>query len=73
MAKIIEIPALTNKQEEWLKNLLSGASAEALGAASNSHIFAMGANTQEEAIMFEKNADELRSYASVLQNIAARL
>lgn len=73
MAKFIEVPDLTSQQKEWLKTLLSDASAEALGAASNNHIFAMGAKTQEEVIMFEKNADELRGYASALLSIATRI
>ena len=73
MAKIIEIPDLTENQANWLRELLADASAEALGNASNNHVFALGANTQEESVEFEDMADESRDYSNKLLNIAAQI
>jgi hypothetical protein len=73
MAKTIELPAMTDQQLDWLRELLTDASSEALGSASNNHIFALGAQTQEEAIEFEKASDDQREYAHVLLNIAAKI
>lgn len=73
MAKIIEIPDLTERQTDWLKELLTDASAEAIGAARNCHLIALGADTQEESVEFENAADEQRAYAQALLDVAAKI
>ena len=73
MAKTIELPEMTEKQEEWLKTVLSDASADALGSASNNHIWAMGAKTQKECVEYEHLSVEQREFAQILLNIAAKI
>lgn len=73
MAKIIEIPDLTERQADWLKELLTDASAEATGTARNCHLIALGADTQKESVEWENTADEQREYAQLLLDIAAKI
>lgn len=59
---------LTEMQSIWLAQLLSDAAAEALGGASNNHLFALGSEG-EEAAQFEEYAEELRDYAVILHGL----
>lgn len=64
---------LTDNMRLWLDNLLDKEIDEILVAARNEHLWAVGSTTQEEAIMHENNADELRKYVDVLNNIKTSL
>lgn len=57
----------TANQVAWLKEMLEAEIEEALGSASNNHLWALGSETDEEAEMFEMNSDEWRDYAEKLQ------
>jgi hypothetical protein len=73
MARMIELPEMTEQQMGWLRELLAEASADALGSASNYHKFALGAKHQVDSVEFEKSADNQREYAQILLNIAAKI
>ena len=46
---------------------------EVLGMAKHEHLCALGSNTTEEATMHEKNADEYREYARMLEDMIKEL
>jgi hypothetical protein len=73
MPKNIELSGLTENQAKWFKELIEKAADEALGMARNSHLFALGAKTQEDSVAFEMFADENRDYARILREIASSL
>ena len=60
---------LTENQKMWLTNLLENEAEEALGAASNEHLWALGSDTMESATQHEMHADENREYANLLRDI----
>lgn len=61
---------MTENMKIWLKELYLEAAEEHLGAASNEHLWALGAPTGEASILHEMNADEHREFADVLKSMA---
>ena len=61
---------MTENQREWLKGLYREAAEDHLIAASNEHLWALGSNSNETAVMHEKNAEEHREFAMMLKDLA---
>ena len=64
---------LTPNMKRWLKKLYRMEIDEALGTAKHEHLCALGSNTTEAATMHEKNADECRAYARILEAMISEL
>lgn len=62
-------PNFTQTQQLWMKDILNKAIVEQRGFARNMHLSALGAHTQEEAVSFERVADEARDFANQLQKM----
>lgn len=69
----INLNELTENHKEWLVTLLKDASEDAYGTAKNEHLWALGANDNEQAVMHEMNSDEQRAYASLLHYLATKI
>lgn len=65
--------ALTENMKIWLKKLYLDAAEEHLGAASNEHLWAIGAPTGEAATLHEMNAEEHREFAEILKSMASKI
>ena len=61
---------MTENMKIWLKELYLEAAEEHLGAASNEHLWALGAPTDEASMLHEMNADEHRAFAMILETMA---
>ena len=61
---------ITENQREWLKGLYRKAAENHLITASNEHLWALGSDSNEMAIIHEKNAEEHRDFANMLKNFA---
>lgn len=61
---------MTENQREWLKGLYREAAEDHLITASNEHLWALGSNSNETAVMHEKNAEEHRDFADMLKDFA---
>lgn len=61
---------MTENQREWLKGLYQGAVEDHLIAASNEHLWALGSDDGEMAVMHENNAEEHRDFAEMLCEFA---
>lgn len=64
---------MTENMKLWLRNIYSKAAEEHLVAASNEHLWALGAPSCEAAAMHEDNADENRAFAMMLREMAENL
>lgn len=64
---------LTENMKIWLKQIYLDASEEHLGTASNEHLWALGAPTDEAAMLHEMNADEHREFANILKSMAENI
>lgn len=60
---------MTDNIRFWLEQLYVNEIEEVSVAASNEHLWALGSNTTEEATQHEMNADELRKYIQILNNL----
>lgn len=65
--------ALTENMVEWLKNLYLEAAKEERATASNYHLWALGAETQEMSEKFEEIAGEHMEFAHILGLLAKEL
>jgi hypothetical protein len=61
---------MTENMKIWLKKLYLDAAEQHLGAASNEHLWALGSDNNEAAMLHEMNADENRAFAMILQSMA---
>jgi hypothetical protein len=61
---------MTENMKIWLKELYLEAAEEHFGAASNEHLWALGAPTDEASMLHEMNADEHRAFANMLTFMA---
>ena len=61
---------ITENQREWLKGLYRKAAENHLITASNEHLWALGSDSNEMAVMHEQNAEEHRDFANMLKNFA---
>lgn len=61
---------MTENMKIWLKELYLEAAEEHLGAASNEHLWSLGAPTDEASMLHEMNADEHRAFAMILETMA---
>ena len=61
---------MTENQREWLKGLYRKAAENHLITASNEHLWALGSDSNEMAVMHEQNAEEHRDFANMLKNFA---
>ena len=64
---------MTENMKIWLKKLYLEAAEEHYGAASNEHLFAIGSDTDEAAMLHEMNADENRTFAMMLEDMAKKI
>ena len=64
---------MTENMKIWLKELYLEAAEEHLVAASNEHLWALGAPTGEASMLHEMNADEHRAFAMILQSMADKI
>ena len=64
---------LTTNMKRWLKSLYRAEIDEALGAAKHEHICALGSDSTEIATNHERNADECRAYARILEAMISEL
>ena len=61
---------MTENMKLWLRQLYLEAAEDHLVAASNEHLWALGAPSCEAAAMHEDNADENRAFAMMLREMA---
>ena len=61
---------MTENMKLWLRKLYLEAAEDHLVAASNEHLWALGAPSCEAAAMHEDNADENRAFAMMLREMA---
>lgn len=61
---------MTENMKIWLKELYLEAAEEHFGTASNEHLWALGAPTDEASMLHEMNADEHRAFANMLTFMA---
>ena len=61
---------MTENQREWLKGLYRKAAENHLITASNEHLWALGSDSNEMAVMHEQNAEEHREFAMMLKDLA---
>lgn len=64
---------MTENQREWLKGLYRKAAEDHLIIASNEHLWALGSDNNEMAVMHEQNAEEHRGFAKMLREFADRI
>lgn len=64
---------MTENMKIWLKELYLDAAEAHLGAASNEHLWALGSDTDEQAMLHEMNADENRAFAIMLESMANKI
>ena len=64
---------MTENMKIWLKELYLEAAEEHYGAASNEHLWALGSDNDETAMLHEMNADENRAFAMTLENMAKKI
>ena len=64
---------MTENMKIWLKELYLEAAEEHFGAASNEHLWALGAPTDEASMLHEMNADEHRAFAIMLESMANKI
>ena len=64
---------MTENMRIWLKRLYLEAAEEHYGAASNEHLWALGAPNDEAAMLHEMNADENRAFAMMLEDMAKKI
>ena len=61
---------MTENMRIWLKKLYREAAEDHLITASNEHLWALGSDSNEMAVMHEKNAEEHRDFADMLKKFA---
>lgn len=64
---------LTETMKVWLKDLYLDKANEFRGSAKNSHLMALGSDEQEDAVQFERYADEQREFARILEVMAKEI
>lgn len=64
---------MTENMKIWLKELYLKAAEEHYGAASNEHLWALGSDNDEAAMLHEMNADENRAFAMMLEGMAKKI
>lgn len=64
---------MTENMKIWLKELYLEAAEEHYGAASNEHLWALGSDDDETAMLHEMNADENRAFAMILEDMAKKI
>ena len=64
---------MTETMKIWLKKLYLEAAEEHYGAASNEHLWALGSDDDEAAMLHEMNADENRAFAMILEDMAKKI
>ena len=64
---------MTENMKIWLKQLYLEAAEEHYGAASNEHLWALGSDNDEAAMLHEMNADENRAFAMILEDMAKKI
>ena len=64
---------MTENMKIWLKELYLEAAEEHYGAASNEHLWALGSDNDEAAMLHEMNADENRAFAMMLEDMAKKI
>lgn len=64
---------LTENMKMWLKELYLNEAEEHRVAASNSHLWALGSETQESAIQWETYAEEHKEFAKILEIMAKQM
>ena len=64
---------MTETMKLWLKKLYLEAAEEHYGAASNEHLWALGSDNTEAAMLHEMNADEHRVFAMMLEDMAKKI
>lgn len=64
---------MTENMKIWLKRLYLEAAEEHYGAASNEHLWALGAPTDEATMLHEMNANEHREFAMMLEYMANQI
>lgn len=61
---------MTECMKFWLKELYLSAADEHLEAAKNEHLWTLDSDTDADAMLHERNADEHRAFANVLNTMA---
>ena len=61
---------MTETMKMWLKNIYLHAADEHFVAASNEHLWALGAPNGEAAMLHEMNAEENKEFAYILIDMA---
>ena len=64
---------MTENMKIWLRALYLDAAEQHYGAASNEHLWALGSDNDEEAMLHEMNADENRVFAMLLEEMANKI
>lgn len=64
---------MTENMKIWLRALYLEAADQHYGAASNEHLFALGAPNDEASMLHEMNADEHRAFAMMLDDMAHKI
>ena len=64
---------MTENMKIWLRRLYLEAAEEHRGAAQNEHLWALGSDNNEMAVMHEQNAEENREFAKILREFADRI
>lgn len=64
---------MTENMKIWLKELYIEAAEQHYGAASNEHLWALGSDNDEAAMLHEMNADENRAFAMMLEDMANKI
>lgn len=61
---------MTENMKLWLKELYLEEARDRRIVASNEHLWALGSDTNEAAMLHEMNADENRAFAMMLEEMA---
>lgn len=64
---------MTENMKIWLKELYLEAANDHFETASNEHLCALGAPTDEASMLHEMNADEHRAFAMMLKDMANKI
>ena len=64
---------MTENMKFWLKKLYESEAKDHLETARFEHLCALGAPTDEASMLHEMNADEHRSFAMILEDMANKI